>query len=259
MDMLRSVGKGRRAEAARCAGEEIGSAVEAPRRWAAALGFGQRGAEWAIPACAPEPMGVPGLGSGCPGDGTEKKIADMLGRMDTRGWGLAGAEKNRQSEQARGFAEGVYLAEGPVGARHWLREALAAGREEGLRRCWGAILERGFDGGALGSGRSETLMAAALGAAPGAALGFLAEVGFDPGARLASQAMLALLAASRGGDGLALLVGAFGAGSLAEDALAELERRSEGLGGLARSRGEAYELSRMAALAPPARAGPRRL
>lgn len=166
----------------------------------------------------------------------------------------------RQAEQARGFAEGVEQAQSALGARHFLRQALGAGHELGIRRAWAAISERGWEAEALGSGKSETLLAAALGSGPAAALAFLAEVGFEPGAKVATQALRAAMAGNAAGDVLEALCRDFGAGALDEAVLADLERRQKGLRELARSRAEAYELGALAPSKTPAGSGrPKRL
>jgi hypothetical protein len=102
-------------------------------------------------------------------------------------------------------------------------------------------------------------MSAALGAAPDMALAFLSEIGFEPGAALATQAMLAAIAGASGVGGIERLMDDFGAGTLSGSVIVELERRKKGWGEKARARAEAYELSEETAPVKEAAAGPKRL
>ena len=152
-------------------------------------------------------------------------------------------EKDARATQAIRWAEGIESAQGPLGARHFLRQALSAGHDFGLRRCWAAVVEQGWEIEALKMGKSETLLAAALGLGSVAALAFLVEIGFEPGPKLATHALRAAMAGGASGAALESLCRDFGAGALNELVIAELERRVKGLGALARARGEAYEIN----------------
>jgi hypothetical protein len=175
--------------------------------------------------------------------------------------GAAGQSRQREeAREAEKFALGVEEAQGPLGARHRLREALGAGHEVGLIRCWAAIEERGWSKDCLCEGRSETLMAAVFGRCAPQALKFLSRQGFVPGARLSSLALAAALAGATGPQGVGELVALFGAGSLDEANLARLDKIVAGLGAKARANGERFELGEAVRAEPSAQgAGPARL
>lgn len=172
--------------------------------------------------------------------------------MEALGRAAFQREAEAKAQRARGFAEGVESAQGALGARHFLRQALADGHELGLRRCWAAVAERGWEAECLAAGKSETMLAATLGSNPVPALAFLAEMDFEPGAKVATQALRAAMAGNAAGPALEALCRDFGAGALDEAVIKDLERRQKGLGELARSRGEAYELEALAAPKGPA-------
>lgn len=167
---------------------------------------------------------------------------------------------SERAEQSEAFASGVEQAQGALGARHHLRQALSAGHKMGLLRCWAAACERGFQKELLEAGKSETLMAASLGANPKNAIEWLADQGFKPGPILASMALLTALCADKPSlAGLAALAGLFEAGTLDKDSLSALHRLDKGLGARVFANGEAFELRSQAREAQAHPARPKRL
>lgn len=167
-----------------------------------------------------------------------KRSIDSISMEMIRRFDSAGIEKLGEE-----CARGVESSEGSLGARHWLRKALACGAPSAVLRCWAAVCERGFDKEVLGTGKSETLMTAALGERSGAAVAWLRQEGFAPGRKLASFALMAVLSGSKRDPAcIEALVKGFGAGTFDVEALALLSRMGLELESSARANAEAYEI-----------------
>lgn len=163
-----------------------------------------------------------------------------------------------QQERSEKWARGAEEAQSALGARHFFRETLSKGSMEDVYRVFGILIERGFEKEALEKGKSETLSAAALGAQPERALGFLHEKGFRVSFELAQMALLAALAKAanpRDSGGaekrLALasarsLIELFDAGADLAEALGQIKAIDPQLEARARVNQERWEIARAA-------------
>lgn len=198
--------------------------------------------QWPGRALPPLPPRMPRAGKGGSGSGVEEIIRAMSGASE------AGRASDATLAEAKSCAEGIEAAEGGRGARHHFRRALGAG-ECATLRSWAVVVERGMQAQVLREGMSETLMAAAFGAAPRESLRWLLREGFSPGQAIASLAMRALLAnigGARSGalaEAVKILVRDFRAGSLEAETLAALARLDPALGEQARAHGEMFEVA----------------
>lgn len=135
------------------------------------------------------------------------------------------------------WALGAMRSQGPLGGRHFFREALALAPLSEMEAVFKVLADRGFAEEALSRGEAETLRAATFGRRPAQALSFLAGLGFSPPFELANAALEAVLNEREPAIGLSAarpLIERFGAGlwpnsAAAREALAALSKELSAL------------------------------